>query len=95
MPNPPETRRLRVVVTGRVQGVGFRMWTAGKSRALGLSGWVRNRPDGTVEAVAEGPADILDTWLRLLRDGPPMAYVESVDETFEAPTGESAAFEAR
>lgn len=95
MRNPPEARRARVVVTGRVQGVGFRMWTASKSRALGLSGWVRNRPDGSVEALAEGPADILEKWLLMLHDGPPMARVDTVAPVFEPANGELHAFEVR
>lgn len=95
MTQPAETRRVRAVVTGRVQGVGFRMWTAAKSSALGLSGWVRNRPDGSVEAVAEGPADVVDAWLRLLRTGPPMARVESVAPTPEPCVGGPVVFEIR
>jgi acylphosphatase len=86
---------MRVVVTGRVQGVGFRQWAAHRARALGLLGWVRNRPDGAVEAVAEGPAHALDAWLLQLRDGPPMARVESAAPVFETPIGESTGFEIR
>jgi acylphosphatase len=86
---------MRVVVRGRVQGVGFRQWAAHRARALGLLGWVRNRPDGAVEAVAEGPPHALDAWLLQLRDGPPMARVESVAPVFEPPTGETAEFEVR
>jgi acylphosphatase len=86
---------VRVLITGRVQDVGFRQWAAHRARALGLRGWVRNRPDGTVEAAAEGPAHALDAWLRDLRDGPPMARVESVAPAFEAAAGEFTGFEVR
>lgn len=73
-----EVRRVRV--RGRVQGVGFRAWTARQAAALGLAGWVRNRADGSVEAVIGGDADAMAEMLRRLRRGPPLAAVEAVEE---------------
>jgi len=71
---------LHVVVRGRVQGVGFRYFVLKRARALGLTGHVRNRPDGTVEAEAEGPRSALEAWLEQLRDGPAGARVDGVHE---------------
>ena len=69
----------RFVVSGRVQGVGFRYWAASEARAHGLSGWVRNRADGCVEGVACGEAANLEQFRERLRRGPPAARVEAVD----------------
>jgi len=78
------TRR-RVVVHGRVQGVFFRGSTAERAREVGVSGWVRNRPDGTVEAVFEGSAEQVAEMVRYCRQGPPWARVERIEEFEEAP----------
>jgi acylphosphatase len=69
----------KVRVTGRVQGVFFRAWTADEARALGLSGWVRNCSDGSVEAHLEGEEGALDELTELLREGPPDARVDNVE----------------
>jgi acylphosphatase len=68
------------VVRGRVQGVGFRWFVREAGRELGLSGWVCNRPDGSVEVAAEGDSVLLDRLRDALRRGPPGAVVTSVDE---------------
>lgn len=64
---------LHAVVHGRVQGVFFRASTQKKARALGLTGWVRNLPDGTVEVLAVGPRPALEALLAWLHEGPPLA----------------------
>lgn len=69
----------RIVVHGRVQGVGFRYATVEAARALGVDGWVRNRRDGTVEAWLQGPADAVERAIAWARRGPPAARVERVD----------------
>ena len=74
--------RLRVRITGRVQGVGFRYWTEATATALGLAGWVRNRRDGAVEAVFQGEAEAVDAMLEACRAGPRFARVAQV-ETFD------------
>ena len=74
--------RLRVRITGRVQGVGFRYWTEATATGLGLDGWVRNRRDGAVEAVFQGEAEAVDAMLESCRAGPRFARVAQV-ETFE------------
>ena len=82
--------RRRVVVQGRVQGVWFRAATEEQARALGLAGWVRNRADGSVEAVFEGAAEAVEAALRWCRRGPPAARVERVevrDEPLEGLAG--------
>jgi acylphosphatase len=70
----------RVVIRGLVQGVGYRAWTEYTTLELGLEGWVRNRRDGTVEALFAGPADVVATMLDACRQGPPGARVEAIDE---------------
>jgi len=70
---------VRAEIRGRVQGVGYRAWTTGRATALGLSGWVRNRPDGSVEALFAGDPDTIDYMLSICRDGPPAARVETVE----------------
>lgn len=77
--------RRRVVVHGRVQGVYFRGATQAEARAAGLAGFVRNRPDGTVEAVFEGPAERVAELVAFCERGPPAARVERTEVFEEAP----------
>ena len=70
----------RLVISGRVQGVGFRVWMVEQARELGLSGWVRNRLDGSVEALVAGDIAAVEESLRLCRRGPRMAEVVSIEE---------------
>jgi acylphosphatase len=71
-------------VEGRVQGVGFRYATCARAEALGLHGWVRNLPDGRVEAEFEGAEAVLDDMLDWCGQGPAFAYVTSVEATRES-----------
>jgi acylphosphatase len=71
-------RSVRVRIEGRVQGVGYRYWTEGRAMELGLAGWVRNRRDGSVEAVFAGPADGVAELLHWCREGPRGARVAAV-----------------
>jgi acylphosphatase len=76
----------RLVISGRVQGVGYRAWMIDKAAALGLSGWVRNRADGAVEALIAGDVAAVEEMSRLCRRGPRMATVVSIEEDLaEAP----------
>ncbi len=86
--------RRRVTVHGRVQGVGFRYAVERAARSRGVAGWVRNRSDGTVEAVFEGDADAVDSLVRVCRDGPRGSEVVGADVVEEAPEG-LAGFEVR
>ena len=79
--------RRRVVVHGQVQGVGFRWACHREAERLGVRGWVRNRPDGTVEAVAEGEPDAVEWLLAWARSGPRHAVVDRVEATDEPPEG--------
>ena len=79
---------MHVTVSGRVQGVGFRYATSSRARSHGVSGWVRNRGDGTVEAVFEGPPDAVDTLVAWCRRGPAGARVDEVTVELEEPSGE-------
>lgn len=80
-----EDARVHAVVHGDVQGVGYRYFVQRAAWSDGLTGWVRNRYDGTVECVAQGPRDKLEELLAKLRRGPAMSAVERVDETWEQP----------
>jgi acylphosphatase len=82
-----EIVRKRVVVDGVVQGVFFRAATQRQATALGVKGWVRNRSDGGVEAVFEGPADAVDAAVTWMRSGPERAIVTSVEVFEEDPEG--------
>ncbi len=90
-----EHARLRLIVTGRVQGVFFRVAALEQGRSLGLTGWVRNRGDGAVEIVAEGPPERLRMLMAWAWTGPPGARVEAVAETWLDPSGEYAGFQIR
>ena len=76
---------LRIVITGRVQGVGYRNWMCGQAEELGVSGWVRNRSDGTVEALVDGDPSAVQELLRACRSGPRLATVTDITEHFADP----------
>lgn len=80
--------RRRVVIRGRVQGVFFRDSVRRRATENGVTGWVRNRPDGAVEAVFEGPPERVDELIAFSKTGPPHALVESVETIDEEPVGE-------
>jgi acylphosphatase len=77
----------RVVVHGLVQGVFFRDSCRREAQRAGVAGWVRNRPDGTVEALFEGPEEVVQRMVEWVRHGPPYAEVERVDVVEEQPSG--------
>ena len=79
--------RRRIVVRGHVQGVWFRESTRQRAEREGVAGWVRNRPDGAVEAVLEGEEAAVERVLAFARRGPRGAHVDHVDESEEAPEG--------
>lgn len=85
MPVDSDTaQRLSARITGRVQGVGFRNFTQRTARTLGLTGWVRNEPDGSVRLEAEGPRDALDDLHDAIQDGPRSARVNNVQVDWHA-----------
>lgn len=69
----------RLMIFGRVQGVFYRKWATQTAMGLGLTGWVRNRMDGSVEALVEGPRATVDEFITLARKGPPAAQVARID----------------
>jgi acylphosphatase len=91
----PDQSRLQATVHGRVQGVSFRYHIQRRAWDLGLSGFVRNRWDGTVEVVAEGKRYELEELLAFLRVGPPGAFVTHVDTQWPTPTYDFDHFEVR
>lgn len=85
-------KRYHVRISGRVQGVCFRANTLGKARSLGLTGWVRNLPDGSVEAAFEGDNGAAQAMRDWCRTGTPPARVDRLEAEEESPTGEFADF---
>ena len=81
--------RARALVSGRVQGVGFRYDARTRARTLALRGWVRNRSDGKVEAVFEGPRQAVESMLEWCRRGPAGAQVDDCEVIWEAARGEA------
>lgn len=88
-------RRLHVLITGRVQGVGFRYFVLREARRLGLHGFVRNLHSGQVEVVAEGNQETLDQLLRLLERGPDGARVSNVQVSPQKYSGEFESFDVK
>jgi len=80
-------RAVRLIIEGRVQGVGFRQWTVWEAARHGLDGWVRNLPDGTVEALIAGPDAAVAAMIAACRKGPAMAAVTSIREHAAVPPG--------
>lgn len=94
---PASTREVRAYlrIEGRVQGVFYRGSMNAEARALGVCGWVRNQPDGSVEAVAEGPRHAVDRLIVWARQGPPGALVTAVHIAWEESRGEFTNFATR
>ena len=90
-----QLERARVRIAGRVQGVFFRDSTREKAEGLGLAGWVRNLPDGRVEALFEGTSRNVGEMIEWCKEGPPQAAVENVDTDFEEAAGDLETFEVR
>ena len=86
------TAALRLIVSGRVQGVAFRAFTQSRALDLGLVGWVKNLPSGEVEVRVEGPWPALESLRQQLRQGPPAARVDGVSEWLMESTGEWTTF---
>jgi acylphosphatase len=82
----------RYIISGHVQGVGFRYFAQAMAAREGLHGWVRNLPDGRVEAAAEGEADAMERFERTLRHGPPGARVEHLEIEHTVPVGRDTGF---
>lgn len=82
-------------ITGRVQGVGYRWNLARQAEALGLAGWVRNRVDGSVEALVQGPAPAVQTLIDWARRGPELAQVQGVEATVATGDDSLQGFEQR
>ncbi len=82
----------RVVIAGQVQGVGYREWMEREATRLGVHGWVRNRRDGTVEALVDGDEAAVQALLSACRRGPMLARVMTITEDFAEPPGEPGFF---
>jgi len=87
--------QLHAIIYGKVQGVGFRYFTKNMANSLGVKGWVRNNPDGTVELVAEADKETLDKFLKKLWIGPPLSNVENIKYEFKEEEGGFRSFEIR
>ena len=86
---------MQAFVSGAVQGVGYRHFALSTALKLGISGWVRNLPDGSVQVVAEGPREALEVWLNDLRKGPYSGRVDDVRFSWFPSRGEFDRFEVR
>ncbi|MBU0514290.1 MAG: acylphosphatase [Proteobacteria bacterium] len=80
-----QAQQARFVISGRVQGVWYRASTQERAVGLGLTGWVRNLPDGRVEVLAQGPTDRIQALIDWCRQGPPLARVERIDVDWQPP----------
>lgn len=90
-----EPHAVRLLISGRVQGVGFRAWAARKAADLGLAGWVRNLTDGRVEALVQGPGVDVARFIQLCHRGPTMARVDLVDARSAGAVSVNPGFEQR
>ena len=88
-------RRVHVHWSGRVQGVGFRYTAESAALELGVAGWVRNLPDGRVEALCEGPEKKLNLFLERIAAGPMKRFIQQAQVRWEDPTGEFQEFQIR
>ncbi len=75
----PNSKSVRVRISGQVQGVFFRVWAKEKADALGVKGWIRNRLDGDVEALFVGPKEQVSALVKICQEGPPSAVVDDVN----------------
>lgn len=89
----PKSYTVRLRISGRVQGVGYRMWAVATARGLGLTGWVRNLTDGSVEALAQGSHDAVHSFVAACQEGPAWGRVSAVDEQIETTPFEGTEFE--
>jgi acylphosphatase len=90
-----DTARLHATVHGKVQGVNFRYFVSENARRLGLTGWVRNRFNGTVEVLAEGKRENLDVLIKYLHKGSKSSHVTKVDHEWQEASGEFNSFRVR
>jgi acylphosphatase len=90
-----ESKRLHALLSGRVQGVGFRFFAVQQAQQRGLTGWVRNLGEDRVEVVAEGPAPELEALAAALHQGPPLAWIAQAAVEWREPSGEFRGFQAR
>ncbi|PTX59981.1 acylphosphatase [Melghirimyces profundicolus] len=88
-------QRRHIMVHGRVQGVGFRHYTRKAALSIGVKGWVRNRPDGTVEIDAQGPASKMERFVEAVRKGSPASQVKRLETKEKKPTDRYRTFEVR
>ncbi len=86
-------KRVRLIISGDVQGVGFRAWALRQAQDLKLTGWVKNREDGAVEVVAEGARNDLEELIKRCQHGPEVAWVENVDAEWQNSTNEFVSFD--
>jgi len=88
-------KRVHLYISGHVQGVFFRAFTKERADFYGITGWVKNLPDGRVEALGEGNEELLKEWIKDLSKGPPLAYVKDIKEEWSEAKNEFTDFEIR
>ncbi len=87
------SKQIHILISGFVQGIGYRSFVRNQARKLGLVGWVRNLPDGRVEAVFEGKEENIKEMVKLCREGPPMTQVKNINTKWDEAIGEFSSFE--
>jgi acylphosphatase len=90
-----DSTQVHLLIRGRVQGVFYRASARQEALRLGLTGWVRNCPDGSVELLAQGPRELCEALLRFCHEGPPAARVDEIDVRWGEPDLEHAGFSVR
>jgi len=95
IPDAVDLARIHIWVTGRVQGVGFRAFVLQSGPFFGITGWVRNVGYEAVETVAEGPREVLERFIQVVKTGPRASRVDEARMEWEMPTGEFEGFEVR
>lgn len=81
-------KRVRLIISGDVQGVGLRAWVVRQAKELGLTGWVKNREDGAIEVIGEGLKHDLEEFIKRCHDGPDLSWVERIDIQWQEAIGE-------
>lgn len=86
-------KRVHLIISGFVQGIGYRAWIKREATKLGITGWVKNREDGEVEAICEGKPESIEALINLAKQGPLLSQINQVEVKWEASRGEYASFE--
>ena len=88
-------KQVHLLISGFVQGIGYRSWVRSRARSLGLTGWINNLENGSVETVFQGEEEKIKEMIKLCKEGPPMAEVENIEIQWDQINGEFKDFQVR